>query len=89
MTALQGPAAIRDFFRHNHIPLHYISTSTFNLLGADTWINNLRFINTIDSFDGQHPHIFVPDDALADGLHGLELRRPLARLLEFGAHHGA
>jgi hypothetical protein len=72
MTALQGPAAIRDFFRHNHIPLYYISTSTFNLLGADTWINNLTFINTIDSFDGQHPHIFVPDDALTHGLHGIE-----------------
>jgi D-alanine-D-alanine ligase-like ATP-grasp enzyme len=72
MTALQGPAAIRDFFRHNYTPFHYVSTSTFNLLGADTWINNLTFINTIDSFDGQHPHIFVPHDALAHGLHGIE-----------------
>jgi glutathione synthase/RimK-type ligase-like ATP-grasp enzyme len=72
MTALQCPAAIRDFFRHNHTPFYYVSTSTFNLLGADAWINNLTFINTIDSFDGQHPHIFVPDDALAHGLHGIE-----------------
>jgi biotin carboxylase len=72
MTALQGAAAICHFFRHNHTPLYYVSTSTFNLLGADTWINNLTFINTINSFDGQHPHIFVPHDALAHGLHGIE-----------------
>jgi hypothetical protein len=71
MTALQGPAAIRHFFHHNHIPLYYVSTSTFNLLGAEAWINNLTFINTINSFDGRHPHIFVPDDALAHGLHGI------------------
>jgi D-alanine-D-alanine ligase-like ATP-grasp enzyme len=72
MIALQGPAAIRNFFRQRLTPLYYVSTSTFNLLGADTWINNLTFINTIDSFDGQHPHVFVPDDALAHGLHGIE-----------------
>src|SRR5689334_17882981 len=71
MTALQGPAAIRNFFRHNHTPLYYVSTSTFNLLGAEAWINNLAFINTINSFDGQHPHIFVPPDAPAHGLHGI------------------
>ena len=71
MTALQGPAAIRNFFRHHHTPLYYVSTSTFNLLGAEAWINNLTFINTINSFDGQHPHIFVPHDALAHGLPGL------------------
>jgi len=81
MTALQGPAAIRDFFRHNYTPFHYVSTSTFNLLGADTWINNLTFINTIDSFDGQHPHIFVPHDALAHGLHGI--RWTLKSFLDF------
>ena len=68
MTALQGPAAIRHFFHHNHIPLYYVSTSTFNLLGAEAWINNLTFINTTNSFDGRHPHIFVPHDALAHGL---------------------
>jgi len=71
MTALQGPAAIRNFFRHHHTPLYYVNTSTFNLLGAEAWINNLTFINTINSFDGQHPHIFVPHDTLAHGLHGI------------------
>ena len=73
MTALQGPAAIRHFFHHNHIPLYYVSTSTFNLLGAEAWINNLTFINTINSFDGRHPHIFVPHDA-GPRLAGLQQR---------------
>lgn len=72
MKSVQSPADIPDFFRRNQTPLYYVSTSTFNLLGADEWINDLRFINTINSFDGQHPNIFVPDDALAHGLQGLE-----------------
>lgn len=72
MKSVQSPADIRDFFRRNQTPLYYVSTSTFNLLGADEWINDLRFINTINSFDGQHPNIFVPDDALAHGLQGFE-----------------
>lgn len=71
MTALQGHAAIRNFFRHQHTPLYYVNTSTFNLLGAEAWINNLNFINTINSFDGQNPHIFIPPDALTHGLHGI------------------
>ena len=69
---MQSPADIRDFFRRNQTPLYYVSTSAFNLLGADEWINNLTFINTINSFDGQHPNVFVPADALAHGLQGIE-----------------
>jgi len=72
MRTLQSQADIRDFFHRNQTPLYYVSTSTFNLLGADEWVNNLTFINTIDSFDGQHPNVFVPNDALAHGLQGIE-----------------
>jgi hypothetical protein len=72
MRRLQSQADIRDFFHRNQTPLYYVSTSTFNLLGADEWVNNLTFINTINSFDGQHPNVFVPNDALAHGLQGIE-----------------
>jgi glutathione synthase/RimK-type ligase-like ATP-grasp enzyme len=72
MKTLQGQADIRDFFHRNQTPLYYISTSTFNLLGADEWVGNCSFINTINSFEGRHPHVFVPTDALAHGLQGIE-----------------
>ena len=53
---------IKEFFLQNKAPIYFISKSAYNLLGADHWINNLRFINTVDSFDGQHSHCYVPDD---------------------------
>jgi hypothetical protein len=63
---LHSAKDIFDFFRENQKPLFYISTSTYNILGSDDWIGNLRFINSIDSFAGQHPRIFaaVPDPGL-------------------------
>jgi hypothetical protein len=58
-TSLHSAKDIFDFFRENQRPLFYISTSTYNILGSDDWIGNLRFINSIDSFAGQHPRIFA------------------------------
>ncbi len=72
MKTLQSQADIRDFFHRNQTPLYYVSTTAFNHLGADEWVNNLTFINTIDSFEGQHPNVFVPAGALAHGLQGIE-----------------
>ena len=57
--SLNGAKDIFDFFRANQNPLFYVSTSTYNILGADQWIGNLRFINSIDSFDGDHPQVFT------------------------------
>lgn len=59
MQSLQGRSDILAFFRRNKRPLYYLSTSTFNVLGMDEWVHTLSFINTIDSFDGRHPRVFV------------------------------
>lgn len=53
-------------------PLFYFNTSAFNLLGAEQWLGNLKFISTVDAFDGQHPHIFVPPDARAQSFDSFE-----------------
>lgn len=58
-TSLHGGAEIIDFFRQQPRSLFYVSTTAYNLLGADEWIANLRFINTVDSFDGRHPNVFT------------------------------
>src|SRR5438874_7036473 len=37
MRTLQTAADIRCFFRENQTPIYYVSTTTFNLLGAEEW----------------------------------------------------
>jgi hypothetical protein len=51
---------IRRFFRTNETPVYFVSATAFNLLGIDRWVRNFRFVNYYDSFDGHHPHVFVP-----------------------------
>jgi hypothetical protein len=57
---LVGIADIRRYFHRNETPIYFISATPFNLLGLDEWVRNFHFINYIDCFDGQHPHVFVP-----------------------------
>ena len=63
---------IRHFFAQNETPIYYFNTTPFNLIGAEEWVGGLRFINTIDSFAGQHPKVFVPAEAAAQRLSGFE-----------------
>jgi biotin carboxylase len=57
---LHGVPEIRRFFRTNETPVYFVSATAFNLLGIDRWVRNFRFVNYFDSFDGHHPHVFVP-----------------------------
>ena len=60
--ALRGISDIRGFFHRNEKPVFFISATNFNLLGMDEWVRNFHYINYIDCFDGQHPHVFVPSE---------------------------
>ena len=57
---LKGMSEIRRFFRTNETPVWFVSATPFNLLGIDRWVRNFSFLNYYDSFDGAHPHVFVP-----------------------------
>jgi biotin carboxylase len=59
-ASLRGVPEIRRFFRTNELAIYFVSATAFNLLGIDRWVRNFRFINYYDSFDGHHPHVFVP-----------------------------
>ncbi len=59
---LRGVPEIRRFFRTNELPVYFVSATAFNLLGIDRWVRNFRFVNYYDSFDGHHPHVFVPSE---------------------------
>ncbi|MBA2666707.1 MAG: biotin carboxylase [Trueperaceae bacterium] len=60
---LDGVSDIRRFFYRNETPIYFVSPTNFNLLGADEWVKGLKFISYIDTFDGQHPNVFVPSEA--------------------------
>jgi hypothetical protein len=69
---LQTAADVQRFFQENKTPIYYVSTTTFNLLGADEYIGGLRFLNAVDSFDGRHPNVFIPAGLPPDSLDSFE-----------------
>ncbi|MEZ4777253.1 MAG: biotin carboxylase [Bacteroidia bacterium] len=62
---LSGVSDIRRFFYKNEVPIYFISATNFNLLGADEWIKNFKFITYIECFDGLHPNVFSPKEEIA------------------------
>src|SRR3954449_1477434 len=60
VATLRGISEIRAFFRTNQTPVYFVSPTAFNLLGIDRWLRNFFYVNYFDSFDGDHPRVFVP-----------------------------
>ena len=59
---LDGIAEIRTFFRTNSQPIYFVGPTAFNLLGIDRWVRNFQYIAYYDSWDGQHPRVFTPEN---------------------------
>ena len=59
---LHGISEIRAFFRTNQTPVYFVSPTAFNLLGVDRWLRNFFYVNYFDSFEGNHPRVFVPSE---------------------------
>ena len=59
---LNGIAEIRTFFRTNSQPIYFVGPTAFNLLGIDRWVRNFQYIAYYDSWDGQHPRVFSPEN---------------------------
>jgi biotin carboxylase len=59
---LRGISEIRAFFRTNQTPVYFVSPTAFNLLGIDRWLGNFFYVNYFDSFEGNHPRVFVPTE---------------------------
>ena len=57
---LNGISDVRAFFHTNAVPLYFISPTPFNLLGIDHWVRNFFYLTYFDSFEGEHPRVFVP-----------------------------
>src|SRR3954451_18794419 len=62
VATLRGISEIRAFFRTNPTPVYFVSPTAFNLLGIDRWLRNFFYVNYFDSFDGDHPRVFVPHE---------------------------
>ena len=59
---LDGIAEIRTFFRTNSQPIYFVGPTAFNLLGIDRWVRNFQYIAYYDSWDGQRPRVFTPEN---------------------------
>jgi len=59
---LNGIAEIRTFFRTNSQPIYFVGPTAFNLLGIDRWVRNFQYIAYYDSWDGNHPRVFSPEN---------------------------
>jgi CubicO group peptidase (beta-lactamase class C family)/biotin carboxylase len=59
---LNGIAEIRTFFRTNQQPIYFVGPTAFNLLGIDRWVRNFQYVAYYDSWDGQHPRVFTPEN---------------------------
>jgi biotin carboxylase len=59
---LNGISEIRAFFRTNRTPIYFVSPTAFNLLGIDRWLRSFFYVNYFDSFEGNHPRVFVPKE---------------------------
>ncbi|SRX54532.1 biotin carboxylase [Aequorivita sp. CIP111184] len=70
---LNGIPDIRRYFHKNETPLYFISSTNFNMLGADEWIKGFKFICHIECFDGLHPNVFSPKNEIPhDEFTGIE-----------------
>jgi biotin carboxylase len=59
---IRGLSDILTFFRRNETPIFFVSPTAFNLLGLEKFVNRFYHINYFDSFDGNHPRVFVPSE---------------------------
>ena len=69
---LLGVSDLRNFFRTTQLPIYFVSPTPFNLLGLDRWVRSFRYACYYDSFEGGHPHIFVPADRRAPEFESIE-----------------
>lgn len=59
---LRSISDIRRFFYRNEVPYYFVAATPFNLLGIDEWVRHFTYVNYIDCFDGNHPHVAVPSE---------------------------
>ena len=59
---IRGLSDILTYFRRNETPIFFISPTAFNLLGLEKFVNRFFHINYFDSFDSNHPRVFVPSE---------------------------
>src|SRR4051812_5715386 len=69
---LHGISEIRAFFRTNETPVYFVSPTAFNLLGIDRWLRNFFYVNYFDSFEGNHPRVYVPPERPHDEFQSME-----------------
>ncbi len=60
MQPLETAEDVLRYFQESKTPIFYASTYNYNIINVAEYIDNLKFINTKDPFDGRNPDVFVP-----------------------------
>ena len=60
MQPLETAEDVLRYFQESKTPIFYASTYNYNIINVAEYINNIKFINTEDPFDGRNPDVFVP-----------------------------
>ena len=72
MKKLNSISDVRRYFHRNETPIYFISATNFNLLGIREWVQDFRYINYIDCFDGRHPGVRIPAEQPHREFEGIE-----------------
>lgn len=57
---LRGLSDLFNFARTSPVPFYFVSPTPYNVLGIDQWIGAFEYVAYFDTFEGHHPHVFVP-----------------------------
>jgi hypothetical protein len=76
---------LRALLLQNTTPIYFMDWCAFTALGMEEYIGNFHFICAADTFNGQHPNVFVPKDYLYD--HSLSSKETLNSLLRHPEVH--
>lgn len=60
MTEPLTLAEVRDELATSTQPVFYVSRTATHLLGVERYVPGLRFVTLVDSWEGEHPAVFVP-----------------------------
>ncbi len=70
---------LRALLLQNTTPIYFMDWCVFSALGMEDYIGNFHFICATDTFNGQHPNVFVPKNFDYD--HSLSSKETLNSLL--------
>jgi D-alanine-D-alanine ligase-like ATP-grasp enzyme len=72
MATIKTIPGMLEFLQANERPIVFFGYSSHHLLGIDYWVGGFHFVCRLDCFDGSHPKVYAPPQAVRDNSPGTE-----------------